>query len=78
MKIPFWTFSGEELLKVKGDFTGSSFVSQTVGVDNVCERSALKAAQELSSANSRLIQRKKAQAGVTTALALGEWRICFE
>ena len=41
MGIPFETFSSEELLAVKGEFTASSFVSRTVGVDNVCERSAL-------------------------------------
>ena len=46
LDIPFQTFSSEELLAVEGEFTPSSFVRQTVGVDNVCERSAMKAAQE--------------------------------
>ena len=53
MEIPFETFSSEELLAVKGEFTASSFVNKTVGVDNVCERSALKAAQDKICANDR-------------------------
>ncbi len=55
MEIPFETFSSEELLAVKGEFTASSFVNKTVGVDNVCERSALKAAQDKICANDRKI-----------------------
>lgn len=90
MGIPFETFSSEELLMVEGEFTASSFVSKTVGVDNVCERSALRAAQERSTRNhaepnngqgrekSHLIQKKQAADGVTAALALEEWRIRFE
>lgn len=34
-------FSAEELSKVEGKVNGSAFVERTVGVDNVCERSAL-------------------------------------
>ena len=52
--VPFVTFSSEELLQLQGDFTPSSFVSQTVGVDNVCERSAVKAAQNISAEKSNL------------------------
>ena len=90
MGIPFETFSSEALLMVEGEFTASSFVSKTVGVDNVCERSALRAAQERSTRNhakpdngqgrekSHLIQKKQAADGVTAALALEEWRIRFE
>ena len=55
MGILFETFSREELLAVKGEFTASSFVSKTVGVDNVCERSALKAAQDRGCANDKKI-----------------------
>ena len=94
--IPFVTFSSEELLAVQGEFTPSSFVSKTVGVDNVCERSAAKAAENLSvkKANPEtdltakadmkkdtaihFIQRKHGAEGMTTALALGEWRMHFE
>lgn len=94
MGIPFETFSSGELLAVKGEFTASSFVKGTVGVDNVCERSALKAAQVQSAFNAikenrtqntgqeeaacRLIQKKRAADGVTAALALEDWRLHFE
>lgn len=71
--IPFVTYSSEELAKVQGDFTPSQFVSSVTGVDNVCERSAV-----LGSAGGPLIQRKKAACGVTLALAVGDWRVCFE
>ena len=77
--IPFETFSGEELLAIEGEFTPSSFVSKTVGVDNVCERSAAKAAEQMSAdTDIFFIQRKHGANGVTTALALGEWRMHFE
>ncbi|MFR4429590.1 MAG: cobalamin biosynthesis protein, partial [Blautia faecis] len=74
--VPFKTFSSEELLSVQGEFTSSSFVSKTVGVDNVCERSAVKAAENYTGVH--FIQRKRGAEGVTTALVLGDWRIHFE
>ena len=74
--VPFKTFSSEELLSVQGEFTSSSFVSKTVGVDNVCERSAVKAAENYTGVH--FIQRKRGAEGVTTALVLGDWRIRFE
>ena len=74
--VPFKTFSSEELLSVQGEFTSSSFVSKTVGVDNVCERSAVKAAENHTGIH--FIQRKRGAEGVTTALVLGDWRIRFE
>ena len=64
MGIPFETFSSEELLAVKGEFTASSFVSRTVGVDNVCERSALKAAQDRICLNTgRIPERNQTKPG---------------
>ena len=77
-QIPFLTFSGETLQKVEGDFTASAFVNQTVGVDNVCERSALYAAGQAGGFGAQLIQKKQGEKGVTTALALGKWRAHFE
>ena len=47
--IPFQTFSKEELEQAEGTFTGSEFVKQTTGVDNVCERSAMCAGGEENS-----------------------------
>lgn len=69
---PFVTYSAEDLREVPGSFSASSFVNQTVGVDNVCERSAV-----LASGGS-LVCPKKAGNGVTMALACGpyecDWR----
>ena len=42
--VPFLTYSAEQLAAQQGDFQVSEFVQQMVGVDNVCERSALCAA----------------------------------
>ena len=50
----------------------SEFVRQTVGVGNVCERSAL-----LASGRKRLLQGKTAKDGVTVALALEEYTVNF-
>ena len=65
-------------LKVEGEFSESEFVRSTVGVGNVCERSAMycaavyKAALHNSSINSggRLIIKKTARDGVTVAAAV--------
>ena len=40
-QIPFYTYTADELKKIKGDFEESEFVKKTVGVGNVCETSAL-------------------------------------
>ncbi len=65
-QIPFCTYTAEELLQVKGVFTGSRFVESVVSVDNVCERSAV-----LASKNGILIQKKTTGSGVTVAVAIG-------
>lgn len=46
LKAEFTVFSKENLLSAIGDFSSSDFVRRTVGVDNVCERSALLGALE--------------------------------
>ena len=71
--IPFETYMEEELKNVSGTFTASLFVKAVTGVDNVCERSAV-----LGSENGCLIQKKTGRNGVTTALAVKDWRIRFE
>ena len=63
--IPFLTYSAEELRQVDGEFTASDFVEKQVGVDNVCERAALKAC----GAGGELIVRKCAENGMTIAVA---------
>lgn len=60
-------FSAGELKKVPGDFTASAFVAQTVGVDNVCERAAVAAAD-----GGSLLIHKQAMDGVTIAVAKRE------
>lgn len=71
--LPFATFTAAELQAVPGEFTASAFVKSTVGVDSVCERAAVCA-----SGNGTLLLRKYAKNGVTAALAVQDWRICFE
>ena len=72
-KLPFLTYSPEELAQVAGDFTPSEFVRQVTGIDNVCERSAV-----LGSGGGPLLQRKCKGDGVTLAVAQipfqPEWR----
>ncbi|MDE7275193.1 MAG: cobalamin biosynthesis protein [Lachnospiraceae bacterium] len=63
--IPFLTYTAEELQAVEGDFQKSEFVMQTVGVDNVCERAALKAC----GAGGQLISPKYGESGITIAIA---------
>lgn len=62
LKIPLTTYTSEQLAEVPGSFTGSEFVKHTVGVDNVCERSA-------AAGGNRLIIGKTAADGVTVAAA---------
>lgn len=73
LKIPFVCYSAKELKDVQGEFTPSSFVSSVTGVDNVCERSAVHAAE-----GGKLIIKKTPQDGVTAAVAVINRRIHFE
>lgn len=61
--VPLVTFSAEQLRAQGEGFTASAFVSSAVGVDNVCERSAMAAS------GGRLLARKTICCGVTFALA---------
>lgn len=63
LKLNLTTYTADELNEVPGDFTGSEFVRKTTGVDNVCERSAVK----LSGGN--LVIGKTSYDGITFALA---------
>jgi cobalt-precorrin 5A hydrolase len=67
--LPLDIYTAEELNEVEGDFTGSDFVKKITGVDNVCERSALRSAGEGGS----LIVGKFALDGVTMALAVSSY-----
>lgn len=72
-EIPFITYTGKELENAEGDFIPSAFVKKITGTDNVCERSAV-----LGSGQGTLIQRKTGGNGVTTAVAVKDWRVYFE
>lgn len=62
--LPMTFYTAEELAAAPGDFSASAFVESTVGVSNVCERSAVLAAGGI------LWEKKYAANGVTFALAL--------
>ena len=56
-------YSAQELMGTAGEFTKSDFVKSVTGVDNVCERSAVRCS------GGRLILGKTAADGVTVAAA---------
>lgn len=64
-RIPFRTYTAQELQAVPGEFHSSEFVKAQVGVDNVCERAALKAA----GTGGWILLGKQAQDGMTAAIA---------
>ena len=64
LRVPFYVFSPEELLQVEGTFSSSKFVADTVGVDNVCERAAVAAAD-----GGKLLMKKHAEDGMTLAVS---------
>ena len=72
-RIPFITYTGEELEQMDGEFSESEFVRKTIGVGNVCERAALKTAGE----GGELILRKCAEDGMTIAIAKRKWSVIF-
>ncbi len=72
--IPFLTFSAEQLQEIEGSFHASAFVKEQVGVDNVCERAALKACET----GGRIICEKHAEDGMTLAIAKRDWSVSFE
>lgn len=61
---PLACYTASQLGQAPGTFTPSAFVQNVVGVDNVCERSAVL------SAGGGLFQRKTVHHGVTMAVAL--------
>lgn len=66
-------YSAQELAEQDGAFSASQFVRKVVGVDNVCERSAMKAA----GAEAKIILPKTAQEGVTLSVAQIAWQVKF-
>ena len=72
--IPFVTYSAEELQQVEGTFHVSEFVKSQVGVDNVCERAALR----FSGPDGILITGKQAEDGITAAIVKRRWSVSFD
>lgn len=70
--LPFETYTAQELSEVPGQFAASAFVQHTVGVDNVCERAAIKASE-----NGQLLRGKTPCGGITVALAVHDWEVVF-
>lgn len=66
LDVPLVPYTAEELRKVPGQFASSQWVLETTGVDNVCERAAVKAS------GGKLICGKTVFPGITLALAKGE------
>lgn len=64
LKLPFVTFSAEELNKIQQKVSHSDFVEKTLGTDNVCERAAF------ASGASMLIVPKTAKNGMTIAIGI--------
>lgn len=90
-QLPFQTFSSQQLKQVPGEFAESEFVKEAVGIGNVCERAAIRAAMEINDVRMRrtddknnsgqlplLIRKKTAEHGITVALAEAEWSVKFE
>ena len=65
--VPFLTDSPEVLNQLEGEFSPSEFVQKVVGIDNVCERSAV-------SGGGKLLLKKQKYPSVTVAIALEEER----
>lgn len=70
-KLPFVTYTAQQLERVQGEFTSSQFVTSVTGVDNVCERAAVLGS------GGKLIVKKYGANGVTSAFACEDWRIRF-
>ncbi len=68
--VPFYTFAEERLAELEGEFSGSDFVEQTIGVDNVCERAAMAGC----GGKGEFVLRKTAKDGMTLAIVKRDWR----
>ncbi len=65
LSVPFITFEKDLLEKVNGSFSSSDFVKSKVGVDNVCERSAVLARGK----GAEILLKKQSRDGITVAIA---------
>lgn len=72
-KVPFYTYSKEELNEIQGQFSNSDFVKKVAGVDSVCERAAI-----MGSKSKRLIINKTVVNSVTVAAAIDDYEVEFK
>lgn len=72
-KVPFNTFTGDELNNIDGEFSDSDFVKSITGVDSVCERAA-----SASSSTKKLVIRKTIKNSVTVAACMEDFKISFD
>jgi cobalt-precorrin 5A hydrolase len=72
--LPLQVYTAEQLQRVSGSSASSDFVRRTVGVDNVCERAALRACRN----GGRLLVPKTVADGVTLAVACEHVVISFD
>ncbi|BCJ96399.1 cobalamin biosynthesis protein CbiG [Anaerocolumna cellulosilytica] len=70
--VDFQTYTVKELQQVSGSFTASAFVENTIGVDNVCERSAA-----LGSGYGKQLIAKVSGEGMTLSVYEKEYQINF-
>lgn len=71
-RLTMHTYTSQQLMETKGEFTVSDFVKSVTGTDNVCERSAVK------HSGGKLVIKKYVAYGVTVAVATLPVEIDFE
>ena len=67
LKVPFVTYTSEELLQAPGEYPSSEFVREITGEDNVCQRSAMLGAGD----DAICLAEKTVVDGITMAAACG-------
>ncbi|MBQ7703368.1 MAG: cobalamin biosynthesis protein [Firmicutes bacterium] len=76
--IDMITFTAEELMEEKGDFSHSAFVEKMTGADNVSERAAFRAVRMMSGKAPQKHLAKTALNEITLAVFEKEWEIRFD
>lgn len=72
LKVPFDTYTKEQLNNIEGQFSKSNFVESIAGVDCVCERAAI-----IGGNNSKLIIKKTINNSVTIAASIEDYTVDF-
>lgn len=79
--LPLTFYTAEELIQAPGEYEASPFVETVTGVDNVCERAAMRKAWEenhdIQKEESMIIEKTKKE-GITLALVKRDWSVEFE